>query len=117
EYAHNPDVIAIIREVRAIHWNFTASIENGKIVSCDLPADYEMEPKNDDEEEWDEYYAKLKEITEESFERLKDALSALQRVGLKWLQEEAEYIESETAIAEVMKTNDWLFFEDGSFAE
>lgn len=117
EYAHNPDVLSIVREVRAIHWNFSASLEDGKIASFDLPADYEIAPQNDDEEEWDNYYEQLKKFAEESFERLKDALSDLQKLGLKWLQKEAEYIESEAAIEEVMKANEWLFFEDGSFAE
>lgn len=117
EYAHNPTVLSIVQEVREIHWNFSAFIEDGKIESFDLPSDYDMEPKDDDEDAWAEYYEKLKELTKKSVERLEDALSELQGLGLKWLQEEADYIESEEAIASAMAANEWLFYEDGTFAE
>lgn len=110
----NPDVLSIIQEVRAIHSNFYATIEDGKIESFDIVPVYDMEPDSDDEEEWDEYYKKLKELAEESAERLEDVLSELQHLGLKWLQDEVEYQESEEAIEESMAANGWLFHEDGT---
>lgn len=110
----NPDVLSIIYEVRAIHSNFYATIEDGKIESFDIAPDYDMEPDSDDEEEWDEYYKKLKELAEEGAERLEDALSELQGLGLKWLQDEVEYLESEEVIADTMAANGWLFHEDGT---
>lgn len=116
EYDHNPDVLSIIHEVREIHWNFYATIEDGKIESFDIDPDYDMEPDSDDEEEWDEYYKKLKELAEEGAERLEDALSELQYLGLKWLQDEVEYLESEEVIADTMAANEWLFYEDGTRA-
>lgn len=110
----NPDVLSIIHEVRGIHFNFSATIEDGKIESFDIAPDYDMEPDNDDEEEWEAYYARLKKFAEESVERLEDALYELQHLGLKWLQEQAEYLESEEAIQEAMEANGWLFHEDGT---
>src|SRR5690606_22856154 len=66
EYAHNPDILSIVHEVRAIPWDFSASIEDGKIESFDIAPDYDMEPENDDDEEgWDEYYKTLKALAEE----------------------------------------------------
>lgn len=116
EYDHNPDVLSIIHEVREIHWNFSASIEDGKIESFDIAPDYDMEPDSDDEEEWDEYYGRLKTLAEEGVERLEDALSELQYLGLKWLRDEADYLESEEYVAESMAANGWLFHEDGTRA-
>lgn len=112
----NSDVLSIIHEVRAIHSDFYATIEDGKVDSFNLPPDYDMEPDSDDKEEWDAYYAQMRKLEEDSVERLEDALSELQHLGLKWLQSASDYLESEEAIEEAMEANEWLFHEDGTRA-
>lgn len=113
----NPEVLSLIAEVRAIRPFMSATISEGRIYNVEGGEDHLDEPSSEfPSEEWSTYYEQVEDINEEEKPNIENALSELQYLGLKWLREEAEYIESEEAIAEAMEANEWLFHEDGSFA-
>lgn len=113
----NPDVFYTIAAVREIRPWMSATIDDGRIRAVEGGKDHLEEPDVDyPDEAWNVYYDRAEEINEEERVKIENALSSLNHLGLKWLQDEAEYIESEEAIQETMEANEWLFHEDGSRA-
>lgn len=111
------DVHTLISEVRAIRPYMSASISDGRVHDVSGGEDHLEEPDVDyPDEEWNVYYDRVEEIEKEERSNIEEALLSLQHLGLKWLQDEEEYLESEEQVAEAMEANEWLFHEDGSFA-
>jgi len=111
------DVLSLIAAVRAIRPDMSAVIEDGEVIDVDGGRFHVEEPDADFQgEEWDEYDKQVEAIDKEERGNIADALSELEALGLDWLKKEADCIESEESVAEVMEANGWLFHADGSFA-
>src|SRR5690606_24836000 len=80
----NPDVLSLIDKVRAIRPHMSARIENGRIYDVEGGQDHLAEPSTDyPGEEWDAYFEQVEKINAEEKTNIEDALSALQKLGLK----------------------------------
>lgn len=111
----NPSVLSLIASVRAIRPWMSARIEEGRVCDVDGGRLQVEEPDVDfPDEAWTAYDNQVADIDEEERSNIEEALSEIQGLGLKWLQEAVAYYESEEAIAEAMAANGWLFHKDGS---
>lgn len=117
EYKENPDVLSVISDVRAVSQHMSATIKDGRIYDVDGEAHHLTQPSIlAPDAEWCVYFQEAKEFREAERTCIQEALRSLQYLGLRWLQDEVKYRESEEVIEEVMKDNDWLFHEDGTRA-
>lgn len=117
EWKGSQDVFYLIAAVREIRPWMSATIKDGRIYHVEGGEQNLEEPSADDpNEKWDTYYDQVEEINAEERVKIENAISSLHHLGLKWLQEEAEYRESEEAVSESMAANDYLFHEDGTRA-